>query len=92
MEGEMMDIEIRIDTKDGVEKRTLKNGVEMKVTELAMTMIYNTICHQMPVGHTIFRNYDKEKELWTVEVYKDAKDYKNRPIWEGRFWKAEAGI
>ena len=88
----MMDIEIKIDTKDGVEKRILKNGVEMKVTELAMTMIYNTICYQMPAGHTIFRNYDKEKKLWTVEVYKDAKDYKNRPIWEGRFWKAEAGI
>lgn len=65
----------------------LKDGVVCEATEADIEFLMDLIRVKMPINHTYFKNYNPDKEVWTIEIYSESRDFNTKPVWRGTFRK-----
>lgn len=63
----------------------LKDGVVCEATETDMEFLMDWIRMNMPINHTLFKNYNPDKKVWTIEIYSESRDFNTKPVWRGTF-------
>lgn len=86
-EEKQMDMTILMKNCFGVlEERTFCYGAKVRnVLDREMEWITDQVFQHMPVNHTLFKSFDKNKGIWTLEVYEAMRDFKSKPIWYATF-------
>lgn len=67
------------------ERVVFRDGVVCYATAEDVEIITGNIFWQMPRNHTLFKDYDPEKRVWTIEIYSGPRDHKTSPVWRGEF-------
>lgn len=65
----------------------LKDGVVCEATEVDMELLMDWIRINMPINHTLFKNYNPDKEVWTIEIFSESREFNTKPVWRGTFRK-----
>lgn len=90
-ENKQMDMTILMKNCFGIlEEKTFVYGAKVRnVLDKDMEWITDQVFQNMPVNHTLFKSFDKDKGIWTLEIYGAMRDFNSKPLWYATFTRID---